>query len=96
MGEEPGTGASAGDRVIGRRRRNDRVASPARQLLADMPDHLEAAGHIIERLGDLLADPNNPALSCGWLDAAPDGDNFVGSYGRVFDVTVLGRPGDQP
>jgi nucleotide-binding universal stress UspA family protein len=43
-----------------------------------------------------LADPNKPALSCGWLDAAPDGDNFVGSYGRVFDVTVLGRPGDQP
>jgi hypothetical protein len=28
-----------------------------------------------------------------WLDAAPDGDDFVGSYGRVFDVTVLGRPG---
>src|SRR5262245_16121954 len=43
-----------------------------------------------------LADPSKPALSCGWLDASPDGDNFVGSYGRVFDVTVLGRPGDQP
>jgi nucleotide-binding universal stress UspA family protein len=43
-----------------------------------------------------LADPAKPALSYGWLDAAPDGDNFVGSYGRVFDVTVLGRPGDQP
>ena len=24
---------------------------------------------------------------------APDGDAFVGSYGRVFDVIVLGRPG---
>jgi len=34
------------------------------------------------------------ALSYGWLDAAPDGDDFVGSYGRVFDLTVLGRPGD--
>src|SRR6266478_5202591 len=33
------------------------------------------------------------ALSFGWLDAAPDGDPFVGSYGRVFDVIVLGRPG---
>ena len=42
-----------------------------------------------------VADPNKPALSCSWLDTAPDGDNFVGSYGRVFDVTVLGRPGDQ-
>ena len=33
------------------------------------------------------------SLSFGWLDAAPDGDPFVGSYGRVFDVIVLGRPG---
>jgi nucleotide-binding universal stress UspA family protein len=33
-------------------------------------------------------------LSFNWLEAAPDGDDFVGSYGRVFDVTVLGRPGD--
>lgn len=38
----------------------------------------------------------NPSMSYGWLDAAPDGDNFVGSYGRVFDITVIGRPGDQP
>ena len=34
----------------------------------------------------------NSALSFGWLDAAPDGDPFVGSYGRVFDAIVLGRP----
>jgi nucleotide-binding universal stress UspA family protein len=32
-------------------------------------------------------------LSFDWLDKAPDGDAFVGSYGRVFDVIVLGRPG---
>src|SRR6185437_10528971 len=31
-----------------------------------------------------------------WLNAAPDGDNFVGAYARVFDLTVLGRPGDEP
>ena len=31
-------------------------------------------------------------LSCGWLDEAPEGESFVGSYGRVFDITVLGRP----
>ncbi|HEX2656233.1 MAG TPA: universal stress protein [Xanthobacteraceae bacterium] len=35
-----------------------------------------------------------PALSFNWLDNAPDGDNFVGTYGRVFDVIVLGRPGE--
>ncbi len=32
------------------------------------------------------------SLSFGWLDTAPDGEGFVGSYGRVFDVIVLGRP----
>jgi hypothetical protein len=40
--------------------------------------------------------PGDPkgGVGCGWLDGAPDGDQFVGSYGRVFDVTVLGRPGE--
>src|SRR4029079_16636089 len=33
-----------------------------------------------------------PGLSCGWLDDAPEGESFVGSYGRVFDITVLSRP----
>jgi nucleotide-binding universal stress UspA family protein len=32
------------------------------------------------------------ALSFGWLDEAPEGEGFVGSYGRVFDITVLSRP----
>jgi nucleotide-binding universal stress UspA family protein len=32
-------------------------------------------------------------LSYGWLENAPEGDYFVGSHGRVFDITVLGRPG---
>jgi len=31
-------------------------------------------------------------LSCGWLEDAPEGESFVGSYGRVFDITVLARP----
>jgi nucleotide-binding universal stress UspA family protein len=30
-------------------------------------------------------------LSFGWLDDAPEGESFVGSYGRVFDVIVMGR-----
>jgi nucleotide-binding universal stress UspA family protein len=33
------------------------------------------------------------SLSCAWLDAAPSGHDFVGSYGRVFDMIVLARPG---
>ena len=36
------------------------------------------------------------ALSSGWSRDAPEGDHFVGSHGRVFDVIVLGRPGRDP
>jgi nucleotide-binding universal stress UspA family protein len=36
-----------------------------------------------------------PKLACGWHDTAPDGDDFVGSYGRVFDLTILGQPGHE-
>jgi nucleotide-binding universal stress UspA family protein len=36
------------------------------------------------------------ALAWSWFDAAPDGDDVVGSYGRVFDALVLGRPSDDP
>jgi nucleotide-binding universal stress UspA family protein len=43
--------------------------------------------HGVPRAGDAKA------LSSGWLDNAPQGDLFVGSYGRVFDVIVLGKPG---
>jgi nucleotide-binding universal stress UspA family protein len=32
------------------------------------------------------------SLSYGWLEEAPEGESFVGSYGRVFDLIVLSRP----
>lgn len=32
------------------------------------------------------------SLSFGWLNDAPEGESFVGSYGRVFDVIVMSRP----
>jgi nucleotide-binding universal stress UspA family protein len=32
------------------------------------------------------------ALSFGWFEEAPLSDDFVGSYGRVFDVIVMSRP----
>jgi hypothetical protein len=34
-------------------------------------------------------------LSWSWLADAPSGHDFVGSYGRVFDIIVLARPGDE-
>ena len=30
-------------------------------------------------------------LSFGWLDGAPEGETFVGTYGRVFDIIVMHR-----
>ena len=35
------------------------------------------------------------SLSWAWHSAAPSGHDFVGSYGRVFDVIVLARPGEE-
>ncbi len=32
------------------------------------------------------------SLSWSWLATAPSGHDFVGSYGRVFDIIVLARP----
>lgn len=32
------------------------------------------------------------SLSFGWFDNASEGESFVGSYGRVFDVIVMNRP----
>jgi nucleotide-binding universal stress UspA family protein len=31
----------------------------------------------------------------GWNADAPSGHDFVGSYGRVFDIIVLSRPGEE-
>ncbi|MGC1776602.1 MAG: universal stress protein [Xanthobacteraceae bacterium] len=45
---------------------------------------------LAERTGDARA-----TLSWSWLKDAPSGHDFVGSYGRVFDIIVLARPGDE-
>jgi nucleotide-binding universal stress UspA family protein len=44
----------------------------------------------------VLRGRDTKALSSGWLDNAPEGDHFVGSHGRVFDVIVLGKVGRDP
>ena len=33
--------------------------------------------------------------SWGWKDNVPPGDHMVGYLGRVYDITVVGRPGQQ-
>jgi nucleotide-binding universal stress UspA family protein len=37
------------------------------------------------------ADRSAGALSYGWREDAPEGENFVGSLGRVFDLIVMSR-----
>jgi nucleotide-binding universal stress UspA family protein len=41
------------------------------------------------------ASPGN-AVSFSWLSEADPGDIFVASHARVFDISVLGRPGYDP
>jgi nucleotide-binding universal stress UspA family protein len=67
-------------------RQHDEEAAEQARLLFDtfMKDHG------VPRVG-----LGSSKLACGWFDAAPDGDDFVGSYGRVFDLTVLGQPGHE-
>lgn len=35
----------------------------------------------------------NNSVSFDWINGIADSDDFVGSYGRIFDIIVLGRPG---
>lgn len=57
VGEEPGAGPAALDRHAGQRRLDDAVAGSAAELGADVPDDPERGGHIVQLLGDILADP---------------------------------------
>jgi nucleotide-binding universal stress UspA family protein len=62
-------------------------------------DSLEEAAAARQLFETFMQNHNVPGASgpssgpsYGWLDNAPAGEGFVGSHGRVFDVTVLGRP----
>ncbi len=48
--------------------------------------------HFMQESGILPAARTAPSLSFGWLNDAPEGETFVGSYGRVFDAIVMSRP----
>jgi nucleotide-binding universal stress UspA family protein len=46
---------------------------------------------------DVPRGASEPAVfSCDWPRAEAADDAFLGSYGRVFDLIVLGRPGREP
>jgi nucleotide-binding universal stress UspA family protein len=46
--------------------------------------------HDVPRSDAAVASPLT-SLSYGWFDDAPEGEDFVGSRGRVFDVIVMSR-----
>ncbi len=46
--------------------------------------------HAVPRSDAAVASPLT-SLSYGWFDDAPEGEDFVGSRGRVFDVIVMSR-----
>jgi nucleotide-binding universal stress UspA family protein len=49
--------------------------------------------HAVPRSDAAVASLSSPlaSLSYGWFDDAPEGEDFVGSRGRVFDVIVMSR-----
>jgi len=70
------------------------VAIP--QLEQDIAEHAKQTRTLFETFMQEHGVPRGSpttAPSSGWLEEAPEGDHFVGSHGRLFDVIVLGRPG---
>ena len=64
FGEETGAGTTAADRVKGRGFLRDRLASAAREALANVLDDAPARRDALERLGDVLAERS-------WLEGSP-------------------------
>jgi nucleotide-binding universal stress UspA family protein len=63
----------------------------------DAPRHArEAFESFMRANGVPQASPEPAALSYGWPLQEAVEDNFIGNYGRVFDLVVLGRPGRAP
>jgi nucleotide-binding universal stress UspA family protein len=64
---------------------------------AEMVRQAEALFHTFMKNNQVTQrSSDGPAsVSWSWLADAPSGHDFVGSYGRVFDMIVLARPGDE-
>ena len=53
--------------------------------------------HAVPRVPAMPGDQQGPAAySCGWVRPLAHGDAFIASYGRLFDLIVMGRPGRAP
>ena len=65
QGKQMRTSTATGDGVRGSRRLADRLAAAAGDLLPHMHDHLPAARHAFEGLGDVLAELADGAAALG-------------------------------
>ena len=75
---------------------------PISWTAADQNTWRELAEEAQRRFTDFMVGEKVPAnsdvshdLSWGWAGEAAFGDSQVASYARIFDVTVLGRPGPE-
>ena len=71
-------------------------AFPLATYREDIAEEAKQARQIFESFMQKHNVPRSTAttegLSFDWLDTAPEGGSFVGSYGRVFDVIVMSWP----
>ncbi len=65
MGEQAGPRPAALDGTARQRRLREGLAPPASEARAHDAGHDEAAGHVLQLLGDVLADPTQSAAACG-------------------------------
>ena len=75
---------------------------PVSWTAADQNTWRELADESRHRFEDFMVaekvpvhDAANQDLSWGWAGEAAFGDSHVSSYARIFDITVLGRPGGE-
>lgn len=66
-----------------------------RQNEEEAARHARDLFHAFMNGRNVPASSGGTALSYGWSEQA-GGDNIIGSYGRVFDAIVLGKPGNDP
>ncbi len=70
-------------------------AIPLESLRAESMEEARRARTLFESFmaenGIPRTERSRAGLSFGWLNDAPEGEGFVGSHGRVFDIIVMAR-----
>ena len=77
----------AGLTMVAVKENDAQMVRQAADLFRSFMDH-----HGVDQRAD---ETKQASPSWTWLDTAPSGHDFVGSYGRVFDSIVLARPGEE-